>query len=48
MRGERSVVLDLVGGETLSIAPLGPPGAVFELADLVAERGLGAPAYEAR
>ena len=48
VRGERSVVIELVGGRTLSIAPLGPPGAVFELADLVAERGHGAPANEAR
>jgi hypothetical protein len=39
VRGERSVVIELVGGEIVSIAPLGAPGAVFELADLIAARG---------
>jgi hypothetical protein len=37
VRGERSVVLELRGGPTLQVAPLGAAGAVFELADLLAE-----------
>ncbi len=37
VRGERSVVLQLSGGRTVAVAPIGAAGAVFELADLVAE-----------
>lgn len=37
VRGERSVVLELDTGGVLTVAPLGAAGAVFELADLVAQ-----------
>jgi hypothetical protein len=39
IRGERSVVIELRDGGTISIAPIGAAGAVFELADLVVELG---------
>jgi hypothetical protein len=47
VRGGRSVVLELRDGGVVPIAPLGVAGAVFELADLVAElsaRAAAAPA----
>ena len=37
--GERSVVIALRSGAEIAVAPLGEAGAVFELADLVAELG---------
>ena len=37
VRGERTVVLELEAGGALTVAPLGAAGAVFELADLVAQ-----------
>jgi len=48
IHGERSVVLELRGDEVLAIAPLGAAGAVFELADLVAELSASAPDRVAR
>lgn len=37
IRGERSMVLELRDGTVVAVAPIGAAGAVFELADLVAE-----------
>jgi hypothetical protein len=48
VRGERSVVLELRDGSTVRVAPVGAAGAVFELADLVAELSSEQRAYEGR
>lgn len=48
VRGERSVVLELRGGTTLTVAPIGAAGAVFELADLVAQLSSEQRGYEGR
>lgn len=37
VRGERSMVLELSDGKTMAVAPIEGAGAVFELADLVAD-----------
>ncbi|HEX5468224.1 MAG TPA: hypothetical protein VFW80_04155 [Gaiellaceae bacterium] len=47
VRGGRSVVLELRDGGIVPIAPLGVAGAVFELADLVAELSADAAAAAA-
>jgi hypothetical protein len=39
VRGERSVVIELMDGESIAVAPLSQGGAVFELADLLVELG---------
>lgn len=39
--GEKSVILDLAGGGSVAVAPLGAAGAVFELSELVSSLRAG-------